>query len=519
MSNLKKVIFYLVILPLWLVALLAACELWPRLQWHLVENYNPYLKSRIAGVPWPALPGEETPSMPSEKEDEIFRGRGKSSEKLPVITSEQELRQRIPFFREYDDPQRYLFANVFGLHVFRLRRDGLLTASWSVPDYSGRDRLEMYLNDTDAQRIRAAILGEHTWEDGIHFVPPLERDREDDFGYCLATDMPDELLSGVSDDVLLIFRNTSSPVRTNIPAGSLWELPFMAYEKHSKKHDHISVLGIAEDFYINNCGFRDRDIILPKPAGVYRILCIGASTTEEGITNNHTYPARMEVLINRHFSSSVVDVVNCGISGMNSMKHWMRFPDYLALEPDMLVIYNATNDICHQLLPRLVAEATEKQRLLRHSRFIVEYFNECLLPPDADISSFIRELIMPYLRHIIHEAHERGIKTTVCSFAAPRRPLLSWQEYAYFNYLTLRDWGGSYVTFDSYLRILDIYNGELKKLCDDEGSLYIPVAENLQGGASLFGDICHLREKGIMLKSQIVADTLIPQIETEIVDR
>ena len=159
MSNLKKVIFYLVILPLWLVALLAACELWPRLQWHLVENYNPYLKSRIAGVPWPALPGEETPSMPSEKEDEIFRGRGKSSEKLPVITSEQELRQRIPFFREYDDPQRYLFANVFGLHVFRLRRDGLLTASWSVPDYSGRDRLEMYLNDTDAQADTGCYFG------------------------------------------------------------------------------------------------------------------------------------------------------------------------------------------------------------------------------------------------------------------------------------------------------------------------------------------------------------------------
>ncbi len=44
------------------------------------------------------------PVKPSEKEDEIFRGRGKSSEKLPVITSEQELRQRIPFFREVWSP-------------------------------------------------------------------------------------------------------------------------------------------------------------------------------------------------------------------------------------------------------------------------------------------------------------------------------------------------------------------------------------------------------------------------------
>ena len=43
----------------------------------------------------------------------------------------------------------------------------------------------------------------------------------------------------------------------------------------------------------------------------------------------------------------------------------------------------------------------------------------------------------------------------------------------------------------------------------EAGILYIPVAEQLRGGAEIFGDICHLRNPGIEAKAAIIADAFI----------
>ena len=123
------------------------------------------------------------------------------------------------------------------------------------------------------------------------------------------------------------------------------------------------------------------------------------------------------------------------------------------------------------------------------------------------------------LRYIIHEARKRGVTTAISSFAAPDREQLSADEYAYYNYLTMTEWGGRYVTFDSYLRVLGLYNEALRRLCEEEDILYLPVAETLRGGATLFYDICHLRSPGIEHKAAIVADALIPHIRVAVADQ
>ena len=520
MNRVRHFLFYLCITALWLFVILAALEVWPRLQWFLVENYNPYLISRNQQTPWPISDMKENASCSFPLDTDMqgrYRGRGKSTVPLPEVTPEQEMARRIPSFFEYEAPERYLFANVFGLHVFLLRSDGVLTASYSVNDYAGTDMLSAYVEEADVQPILNAANQQSDWNGGICFVKRSTETLPDSFGYCLVLPPGVKPQQGKPEEVWLMFRRPEATA--DIPRDSLWELRFMTYKKHVTRQDRISVLGITEDYYINNYGFRDRDIIVPKPEGVFRILCIGASTTEEGITNDLTYPAILETMINQHFEGNSVDVINCGISGMNAMKYRMRFPDYLALSPDMLLIYEATNDICHQLLPRLVNEATPRQQYLRRSRFVTEHFNYLLLPTDDGIREAIVKYIMPNVRYILQESGKRGIKTALCSFAAPTLDNLSAKEHAYYNYLTMKEWGGSYVTFDSYLRILDLYNEELRKLCEEEGSLYIAVAEKLQGGAALFGDICHLRNAGIQRKTKIIADTLIPYLETVIVSQ
>jgi hypothetical protein len=48
-------------------------------------------------------------------------------------------------------------------------------------------------------------------------------------------------------------------------------------------------------------GYRMREIALPKPAGLVRVVCIGGSTTVAGRTNDETYPALPERKLQARF--------------------------------------------------------------------------------------------------------------------------------------------------------------------------------------------------------------------------
>ena len=289
----------------------------------------------------------------------------------------------------------------------------------------------------------------------------------------------------------------------------LWEVPFFLYRKHVRKKDHVNVLGLTEDFYSNNHGFRDADFPVEKGEAVFRIVCVGASTTEEGPTNDLTYPAILEATLNRHFDTNRFEVINCGISGMNSLKHRMRSADYLALDPELIVVYNAVNDICHDLFPIWVKDASPRQQQLRESAFINRYFNKELLPNAAEMAILIEQNKMADLRFIAEYAEKQNVPVALCSFAAPDMEHLTSEERSYYDYCTRKEWGGRYVVFTSYLRALGAYNNAIRGLCNKDKLLYIPVAEELRGGAEIFGDICHLRNPGIEKKARFIADFLI----------
>lgn len=97
----------------------------------------------------------------------------------------------------------------------------------------------------------------------------------------------------------------------------------------------------------NALGYRGEKIAIPKPTGVYRIACLGGSTSYTESVKNHTlsYPSLLEKeLVERGYRN--VEVVNAGSSGWTS---WETMINYMIrvsdLEPDMIIIYHAINDI------------------------------------------------------------------------------------------------------------------------------------------------------------------------------
>lgn len=514
MNKLGRILFYLVVALLWVFISAASVEGWTRWRWHRIETRNPYVLSRTQHLLWPIprIPENEFSAEVTDPEvRNLHRGKGKSLQRLPEPTPAEELLRRFPAFLAQDEFGRYVFANVYGLNILAVNAGGRVYKAFAAPEMQEGDTLEKYVHGTDLEPVLGALREAAAAPAVPRFLPCSSPDHLGPFGYCVLSASSAEPLENPEAAFWVIAPRGESWRPPDVD--TIWELPFFTYQKHVERKERISALGITEDFCMNNYGFRDADIVTPKPAEGYRILCIGASTTEEGPVNDLTYPAILEMLLNKHFGFNRIDVVNCGISGMNSLKHRMKIADYLALEPDLIVVYNAVNDICHDLFPLWIKNASPFQKRVRESRFICRYFGLRLLPPEAQMRADIRNSKMTNLEFINRYAVEHGVDVAVCSFAAPDPARLSRVERDYYEYYSVLEWTGRYSNFGSYLYSLGLYNDALKELCAKEGLQYIPVWEKMRDGAVIFGDICHLRNPGIEKKAGIIAEALIPRIE------
>ena len=91
----------------------------------------------------------------------------------------------------------------------------------------------------------------------------------------------------------------------------------------------------------------NREIELPKPEGLFRINCLGASTTQNYISfedKNYSYPMELEKILKEKLKKNV-EVNNCGQGGYTSADILIRFLlQIVDTKPDVNVIYHAYAD-------------------------------------------------------------------------------------------------------------------------------------------------------------------------------
>ncbi len=258
----------------------------------------------------------------------------------------------------------------------------------------------------------------------------------------------------------------------------------------------------------NNVGLRDDFIIIPKPEGLFRILCVGGSTTVEGWTNDATYPNLLEKRLQEAFPNVSLEVINGGISGLNSYSELKKIPVYLDLDPDLILEYNAVNDICWLYFPYLKENTKWWKRLLKNSLFLTHWMNWRLLPEENSIRAYFERTTIKNLFGVHQAAAKKQVPVVFCSFSRPDLNTLNQKELEYLDIDLQHIWQGKHVTYKSYSRIVDIYNHALKVFCERNGIPYIPVAENHRGGLNYFIDICHGTEEGIDKKVEIIFNYL-----------
>ncbi len=505
----RKIIYifgYCIFIFFWLIVICLSLELFERLRWKYIEKNNKFIRIRRGELLYKEW--DEGP------EESVQYGEGKNifppqnmyigdeyCEPEPDPLAMWSYRFHI-YFAE-DETFQSAFRTIYDIKQFRIdihKTDHTITCSLISPDTQASMDTQPYLSPIHNIPLKNFQTGRaFLWQTDIQekqcqfFFYPIHDNLENYSFYSFV--LP---YKGKKDLI--------NPLFVEMPIHKLWNIIYFSYLPHLNSTEML--------FRINNFGFRDRDFKFPKPEGVFRILCIGASTTEEGMSNQETYPKLLEQELQKHFGRNKIEVFNCGISGMILKKHFAKLPDYLYLQPDLIILYEGINDMIYEVFPN----AFDSSPILWRISFFLSQFARKqmrgILPyPQEKINQYIQRHIFYYIDRIYNAFSFRGIDMCISSIGVPYREKLNKTDRDYYDYYYDKEWGWAHSTFQQYSDVMKQYNQQLKNFCKEKGILYVPVAENMPASTRYFGDICHMRQVGIKLKVKIMAETLIPYLK------
>jgi hypothetical protein len=268
------------------------------------------------------------------------------------------------------------------------------------------------------------------------------------------------------------------------------------------------------EFWTNARGCRDEETALPKPEGVYRIVCIGGSTTVEGPYNALTYPNYLERRLREAFNTDRIEVVNCGVDGLDSSAELRNLPFYLGLEPDLVVHYNFANDaapVFADALRKAESKAGDADTWIgrlarcRVPALILPGLRRMLLPGRGIIGACLEEKVFANHRAIHQTLEKAGVRYAICDYAAPEIP---WWKIPARSHLDRIFRGWCIPDYGVYRDLVRTYNRRLRAFCRETGAIHVPAGACIQGGLDTFTDNCHLHVRGIEEKARHAFDTI-----------
>jgi lysophospholipase L1-like esterase len=308
----------------------------------------------------------------------------------------------------------------------------------------------------------------------------------------------DALASKHFQDANVFFANS---MELNAGNRALWAKPWFKYRAGAR----AEVVAGGERFVIeiNSHGFRTHEFAVPKAAGLVRVVCIGGSTTVAGRTNEETYPAFLEAKLRERHPGLPLEVLNLGVSGV-SHEHWLeRLDRVLAYEPDVVVHYEAVNDLAWRQFPRFA----RAHPVWRAARTSLLYSRLVPFPLDA-LEPYIADSL-DTLDRIASACRERGTAYLAASFAGPDPRRLGPEMKSHLDVNT-EFWGRRFPidSYATYAAIVGRYNQRFVELVHRRHIAHVLVHEQLSD-PSLFIDVCHFTPAGI----EQLADLFLPAVD------
>jgi len=268
-----------------------------------------------------------------------------------------------------------------------------------------------------------------------------------------------------------------------------------------------------------------QNALIPKPKGLYRILCLGGSTTE-GEGGNLSYPQQLESMLREKYPNNI-EVINAGKFFYTTQHSIIQYLFYLNdLNPDLIIMFEAINDIFPSFLTPPFATPPFRKDYghyygalayirfpISFEQFLLSYFYADLrrgnLKPTyfsnlKSLQSFQRNL-----ETIIEIAQCRGIKlilsnqTHCFSIKNDSDP-----KFLRLDQDILVD-KEHYADEKSWYDAMELFNKTTKDTANKFSIPFVNQTQAFKGKRELFTDPVHMTTEGNKLKAQLFFNKIV----------
>jgi lysophospholipase L1-like esterase len=328
--------------------------------------------------------------------------------------------------------------------------------------------------------------------------------------------------------VLALLGESAVRVRQWLKHGNLWRIED-TYIDDPKSGLRIPIPGIhVGAIRINSRGFRGPEIALPKPTSTIRLAFLGASTTycAEVSSNEMTWPHLVWKKLQEHWPSANFDYVNGGVPGY-AVETSLRNLDrrITTLDPDVIIIYHATNDLSWRSFDLAVKQGLVEHRteqtlswLSKYSllSYLVEKNIKILwLEMRAhDVHRKLlfdrRELAEPFQRDLtdlVRRAQSVASLVVLVTFSHRLRHGQTPEEQARAAVTSL--YYMPYMSIDGLLTAFDAYNEAIRQVAKATGALLVNDELSIPGDSKHFVDSVHFTDAGSQAMAERVVSVLL----------
>lgn len=315
-------------------------------------------------------------------------------------------------------------------------------------------------------------------------------------------------------------------------AGSLDQV----YEVDAKTGLRVPKAGaVFGPIRINSLGFRGPELEVPKPRGTVRIAFLGASTTfcAEATSNDAVWPHLVVEALRRRLAETRFDYVNGGVPGYTVESSTKNLELRVApLQPDVIVIYHATNDLSGELR-RIAAQrfegATiappETSWLARHSLLwnLVSKNMRLLLArssaesgarsPTRIGAEALGASFRSELTHLVRAAKAVGATVALVTFSTQLRAAQDDEARRQAMQSAILYMPG--YSSDQLLAAYRRYNEIIREVASSEQILLVGGEDEIPGDPVHFNDTVHFTDAGSRVQARRVAEALAASQEVQ----
>lgn len=285
---------------------------------------------------------------------------------------------------------------------------------------------------------------------------------------------------------------------------------------------------VAGPIRVNSLGFRGEELDVPKPPGRRRVAFLGGSTTfcAEASALETSWPCQVLEGLRRALPGADLDLVNGGAAAFSTEESLRNLEFRVGpLEPDLVVIYHATNDLViesrRRAIPLGLYQLDEHRpgwldRYWLSGYLVRKNLRHWLRRGESDPGhlTFEPELLEPFrvrLAELVRAAQGRGALVALVTFATRLRADQTPAEQQAAAASSL-----GYMPFFDTADLLAGYaeaNRIVRAVAAETGALLIEGEESIPGDAEHFADTVHLRDPGLALQAERVLRGLLDSAE------